>query len=90
MYAPRRFVDHSPYGYDGFEDVPNINEEKEASNIRSWEMNPGDVLLFHMRTLHAAGGRGHRDDQGDEYGLRLGIPQRRDAERPAGARYPRH
>ena len=29
MYAPRRSVDHSPYGYDGFEDVPNINEEKK-------------------------------------------------------------
>ena len=60
MYSSPCFVDHSPYGYDGFEDVPNINEETEASNIRSWEMNPGDVLLFHMRTLHAAGGSATR------------------------------
>ena len=60
MYAPRRFVDHAPYEYDGFEDLPNIDEEKESSKIRSWEMNPGDVLFFHMRTLHAAGGSSTR------------------------------
>jgi len=60
MYAPRRFVDHAAYEYDGFEDLPNIDEEKESSKIRSWEMNPGDVLLFHMRTLHAAGGSSTR------------------------------
>ena len=44
MYAPRRFVDHAPYEYDGFEDLPNIDEEKHPKII-SWEMNPGDVLL---------------------------------------------
>ena len=56
MYAPRRFVDHSSYAYDGFDELPEIDEKRESSNIKSWEMKPGDVLIFHMRTLHAAAG----------------------------------
>jgi len=56
MYAPRRFQDHEPYEYEGFTEMPAINEKNDAHRIRSWEMQPGDVLIFHMRTLHAAGG----------------------------------
>ena len=56
MYAPRRFEDHTAYEYEGFPQLPKIDEVKESLRIRSWDMQPGDVLLFHMRTLHAAGG----------------------------------
>ena len=56
MYAPRRFLDHVPYAFDGFAELPPIDEEEQSFKIRSWEVQPGDVLIFHMRTLHAAGG----------------------------------
>ncbi len=60
MYAPRRFLDHESYSYEGFSELPEINEEEESINIQSWAMEPGDILIFHMRTLHAAGGSENR------------------------------
>ena len=56
MYAPKRFHDNESYDYEGFAELPQISETLTKDKIRSWEMQPGDVLIFHMRTLHAAGG----------------------------------
>lgn len=56
MYAPRNFVDHEHYEYEGYDPIPEIDEKIFSEKIISWEMQPGDVLIFHMRTLHAAGG----------------------------------
>jgi len=60
MYAPKRFQDHESYNYEGFADLPEISESASGHEVRSWEMNPGDILVFHMRTLHAAGGSATR------------------------------
>tara|TARA_B000000477_G_scaffold115878_1_gene113253 strand:+ start:45 stop:413 length:369 start_codon:yes stop_codon:yes gene_type:complete len=60
LYAPKRFQDHESYDYRGFSDLPEISELASKHEIRSWEMNPGDVIVFHMRTLHAAGGTANR------------------------------
>ncbi len=53
LYLPRRFVDHQPYDTygDAFEVVPDIDDDDPR--ILRWAMEPGDVLVFHMRTLHA-------------------------------------
>ena len=60
MYAPKRFHDNESYDYEGFAELPQISETLTKDKIRSWEMQPGDVLIFHMRTLHAAGGTATR------------------------------
>jgi len=69
LYLPRKFSDGRNYEYvpDGYEQVPDIDAElaadAEAHQIVSWAMEPGDVLAFHMQTLHASDGTeegGHR------------------------------
>lgn len=59
MYTPRRFVDHQPYDYgDAFDPLPEIDEADHR--ILAWALEPGDCIVFHMRTLHAAGGSPNR------------------------------
>jgi ectoine hydroxylase-related dioxygenase (phytanoyl-CoA dioxygenase family) len=39
-------------------DLPDIEADRSAFKILGWELEPGDVVFFHMLTLHAAGGAG--------------------------------
>ena len=59
-FVPRKFVDHAAYAEPGnrFELVPDIDEEVEAGQheLRSFDIEPGDVIAFHYRTLHDAPG----------------------------------
>lgn len=58
LYYPRLFDDGSNYDYKdtGYETVPDIDAERDAHRILSWDLEPGDALLFHFLTLHAAPG----------------------------------
>ncbi len=60
-FVPRRFVDHTSYadGDDRFEIVPDIDADiaaGRAPEVRSFDVEPGDVVAFHYRTLHDAPG----------------------------------
>jgi ectoine hydroxylase-related dioxygenase (phytanoyl-CoA dioxygenase family) len=59
-FVPRKFIDHTPYGEppEGYELVPDIDSEIEAGRHRivSFDVEPGDVVAFHYRTLHDAPG----------------------------------
>lgn len=57
-FVPRKFVDQSAYvDHPGdFEFVPDIDAARGDHEIVSFDMEPGDVLAFHFRTLHAAPG----------------------------------
>jgi ectoine hydroxylase-related dioxygenase (phytanoyl-CoA dioxygenase family) len=57
-FVPRRFVDHSPYGAadDRFELLPSEHELLDGQRVIGWDIEPGDVLAFHFRTLHGAPG----------------------------------
>jgi ectoine hydroxylase-related dioxygenase (phytanoyl-CoA dioxygenase family) len=59
-FVPRKFVDHTPYADapGGFELVPDIDAEIDAGHHRvvSFDVEPGDVVAFHYRTLHDAPG----------------------------------
>jgi ectoine hydroxylase-related dioxygenase (phytanoyl-CoA dioxygenase family) len=39
-----------------YKPVPDIDSERDKHQIVSWDMEPGDVLAFHGRTLHGAKG----------------------------------
>ncbi|MDJ0936979.1 MAG: phytanoyl-CoA dioxygenase family protein [Kiloniellales bacterium] len=56
LYYPRVFDDGSNYDYrgEGYEPVPEIEPGKHS--ILSWDLAPGDVLVFHFLTLHGAPG----------------------------------
>ena len=61
-FVPRKFVDHDSYvdGADDFELVPDIDAVRDQHTIVAFDMEPGDVLAFHYRTLHSAPGTAGR------------------------------
>ncbi|MDD9856988.1 MAG: phytanoyl-CoA dioxygenase family protein [Gammaproteobacteria bacterium] len=56
LYYPRLFASHQDYsaGEHGFESVPDIDRRREQYEILSWDLEPGDCIVFHMRTVHGA------------------------------------
>ncbi len=61
MYYPRLFISHENYGagVEGFETTPDIDAERGDHKIVSWDLDPGDCIVFHMRTLHGAPDTAH-------------------------------
>jgi hypothetical protein len=58
-YVPNRFVNAVPYvsvAPDGFELLTDPERFWSDPRLRSCPANPGDVVAFHFRTLHAAPG----------------------------------
>jgi ectoine hydroxylase-related dioxygenase (phytanoyl-CoA dioxygenase family) len=57
-FVPRRFVDHVPYAEasERFELVPDLESTRDQHRIVSFDVEPGDVIAFHFRTLHGAPG----------------------------------
>jgi len=57
-FTPRRFVDHRDYDYEpgAYPSVPDIDAEREKYTILSWDVEPGDCIVFHALTLHGAPG----------------------------------
>lgn len=52
------------------EDVPDINASPEKYDIVDWEMEPGDVLIFHPLTLHGSSGNKSRKQKRRALALR--------------------
>lgn len=57
-FIPRKFVDSSAYAdpVHGFELVPDIEAERDQHRIVRFDVEPGDVIAFSYRILHAAPG----------------------------------
>jgi ectoine hydroxylase-related dioxygenase (phytanoyl-CoA dioxygenase family) len=57
-YMPRTFRDHQAKWFsDGaLADLPAIDDQPDHYPQRAWAIEPGDVVAFHMLTLHASGG----------------------------------
>ena len=60
---PRSFMDNQAKWFPegSLLDLPDIAAAREQYPVIGWEVNPGDVVCFHMLTLHAA--RGVTGDQ---------------------------
>ena len=58
MFTPRKFMDHRPYegSFGAFEAVPDIEAHRDDYEILSWDLEPGDAIAFHMKTVHGAPG----------------------------------
>ncbi|MEQ9350702.1 MAG: phytanoyl-CoA dioxygenase family protein, partial [Alphaproteobacteria bacterium] len=55
LFAPRRFRDDAAFDYgDGFTPVPDVEAARDDYRILSWDVAPGDALLFSFLTLHSA------------------------------------
>lgn len=62
-FQPYDFVDGKPYAGRSHTPVPDIESERERYDIVSYALEPGDCIVFHAQTLHAAPGNsslGHR------------------------------
>jgi ectoine hydroxylase-related dioxygenase (phytanoyl-CoA dioxygenase family) len=61
-YMPRSFFDDRPLVFDEgtFEEVPDVEADRDAHPILGWELEPGDAVAFNMLTLHAAAGSRNR------------------------------
>ncbi len=55
---PRTFMDNQAKWFPegSLADLPDIAQARDQFKILGWETEPGDVVCFHMLTLHAAGG----------------------------------
>ena len=45
---------------EGMDDVPDINANLDKYELLDWDMEPGDILMFHPLTLHGSYGNKHR------------------------------
>ncbi|KAF8788805.1 hypothetical protein HNY73_006810 [Argiope bruennichi] len=43
-----------------YQKVPDVAANKDKYNILSWDVQPGDCIVFHMKTLHGAPGNASR------------------------------
>ncbi len=57
-FMPRSFVKGTSMVFEEgeLEEVPDIDADRDAWDIRGWAMEPGDAVAFNMLTLHAAAG----------------------------------
>ncbi len=55
---PRSFMDHQAKWFPegSLADLPDIEAARDDFPILGWAVEPGDVIAFHMLSLHAAGG----------------------------------
>ncbi|MGO9512914.1 MAG: phytanoyl-CoA dioxygenase family protein [Steroidobacteraceae bacterium] len=53
-FRPTRFDGTPLYSEDDFPAMPDIDTQRDRFTIRAWEMEPGDAVAFHFRTIHGA------------------------------------
>jgi ectoine hydroxylase-related dioxygenase (phytanoyl-CoA dioxygenase family) len=56
-------VDVDQVNFSGIaeESVPNIDADPESYNVMSWDMEPGDCVVFNSRILHGGSGKLNQD-----------------------------
>jgi ectoine hydroxylase-related dioxygenase (phytanoyl-CoA dioxygenase family) len=61
-FMPRSFVKGTPMVFDdgALAEVPDIEADRDAWDIKGWALEPGDAVAFNMLTLHAAAGSRNR------------------------------
>jgi hypothetical protein len=55
-FAPNMFFAQTPFAQSPFPRCPDIEGNRDDYDIVSFDVEPGDVLVHHVRTLHGAGG----------------------------------
>lgn len=57
-FMPRTFMSNEAkwFPHGTLEEIPNINNNRDSFSIIGWPVEPGDVIAFHMLTLHGSQG----------------------------------
>ena len=53
-HNPQHFMDASPYENTGLTTLPDIESNRDAYDIVSYDLAPGDALIFHAAIVHGA------------------------------------
>lgn len=60
-FHPRKFATEKNYSVERdnsggkvFEDAPDVDSDRHKYEILQWAVEPGDCVVFHMKTLHGA------------------------------------
>lgn len=56
VYAPNVFISQTPVAGATDQRCPDIEANREAYDIVSFDVEPGDVIIHHVMTVHGAGG----------------------------------
>ena len=87
-FIPRKFIDHTPYAdaSDRYELLPDVDaliaDHPDEHQVLSFDVEPGDVIVFHYRTLHDAPGNPSRSTSRRAVSLRWVGDDAGWAERP--------
>ncbi len=60
-FAPNLLFAQSPNPLSPYERVPDIEANRDDFDIVSFDVEPGDVIIHHVLTVHGAGGNRTRD-----------------------------
>jgi ectoine hydroxylase-related dioxygenase (phytanoyl-CoA dioxygenase family) len=57
-YTPRTFMHKKAkwFSEGGLAELPSNQDIRASQEILGWEMNPGDVVIFNMLTVHGSKG----------------------------------
>ena len=71
LYQPQFFNGNPLNEDDGLEALPNIDDNRDASEILGWAVAPGDAVAFDYRTVHGAPANDSPSAQRRAFSLRL-------------------
>ncbi|MGB0906594.1 MAG: phytanoyl-CoA dioxygenase family protein, partial [Maricaulaceae bacterium] len=61
IYAPNVFISQSPHPYSPYDRLPDIEGERDKYDIVSFDVEPGDIIIHHVMTIHGSGGNASPD-----------------------------
>ena len=58
MFMPKKFLTNKEYAYKpgNFDSIPDIEANRDQYEILSWDLELGDCIVFHFKTLHGGAG----------------------------------
>ncbi|CAF3972380.1 unnamed protein product [Adineta steineri] len=70
---PRAFMNSEAKWFPegSLEEIPDINANRNTFPIIGWELEPGDVIAFHMLTLHGSQGTRENDNRRRVFSIRF-------------------
>lgn len=72
-FMPRTFMNSEAkwFPQGTLEEIPDIEANRDAFSIIGWPVEPGDVIAFHMLTIHGARGTVASDDRRRVFSVRF-------------------
>ena len=69
-HNPHHFADNSPYAGTGLPELPDIDADRGAYDIRTFDVQPGDGIVFQGMIVHGAPGNASADTRRRAYATR--------------------